>query len=133
MPDNDLKNVKFDLGGTFSPTGCVTAFFDSESDVRHVASLVIASGSVEIDVSVFDPPHVAKWAAESLDEAGVFSSLGYGIKILDTYKELADAGKWFIIVRAPSQVDTERVMQSMRGVPFMAAHKFHTLTIEDLS
>ena len=133
MPDNDLKNVKFDLGGTFSPTGCVTAFFDSESDVRHVASLVIASGSVEIDVSVFDPPHVAKWAAESLDEAGVFSSLGYGIKILDTYKELADAGKWFMIVRAPSKDDTSRVMQSIRSVPFMAAHKFHTLTIEDLS
>jgi hypothetical protein len=133
MSENSMKNVRFDIGGTFNPKGCVTVFFESEAEARSVAAEIIAGGVADADCSVFDPKNIAEWAGQNVDEAGFFASLGYGIKVVQQHKELADAGKWSMVVRAPSEAETEKVMVSIRKVKFMCAHKFNALTIEDLT
>lgn len=133
MSLNNFKNVDTDFGGTFNPKGCVTVFFDTKDDAQKVAAEIIAGGVKDEDCSLFDPKKVAAWAGENVSEAGFFASLGYGIKVVEKHKELAELGKWSLVVRAPSEEETEKVMVAVRKVKFMCANKFNTFTIEDLS
>ena len=133
MSLNNQKNVRTDFTGTFNHKGCVTVFFDTKADAQQVADDIIRGGVADEDCSLFDPQKVALWAGENVDEAGIFASLGYGIKVVAQHKELADLGKWSLVIRAASEEETEKVMVAVRKVKFMCAHKFNTLTIEDLS
>jgi hypothetical protein len=48
------------------------------------------------------------------------------------YVDLAQQGHHALMIPAPSQDATERIMEVVRKVPFSYAQRYHLLVIEDL-
>ena len=128
LPDQKL----FDFGGTFFPSDCVVAFFNSEEDANFVRSEINVA-LPESKCEVFSPKKVHEWASDGLKNAGFIASLGYGIKIVEKHEELSKAGKWSIIAHLPGEAATETAMVSIRKKTFFQANKYNTVTVEDLS
>jgi hypothetical protein len=119
--------------GVFYPLGYLAVAFRHEIDAAQVRQALIAGGYDPGDVETIPADAVVAGATRSLDEASpLVRVLGWEHDALTAHVELAARGFTFMLVYAPSNLDTERVMAVVRRFEYGLAHKFDRFAVHEL-
>lgn len=120
------------LGGTFYPTGWIVAMVGGD-DVGRLAQALTQRAAKPDEVMHLTPEAVLREWGGAVGESDLpLPSVGTEGENVRKYLALARQGQHALMVHAPSDQDTERVMQVLRQAPVSYAQKYHRLMIEDL-
>lgn len=121
------------LQGVFYPTGYAFLLFPDEEDAKKAAAELEAAG-FDGDIIMLLPPEVILREIGKVDgESDVtLPSVGTEGATVRKYVDLAREGHFALMVKAPSDKDTQRVMAAIASLPFSYGQKYHILAIEDL-
>lgn len=122
------------LGGVFYPTGHVFVMFPDEEGARRVAQ-ELAARNVETEEAMLVTPQqiLSDIAATTRGTDEPLPSAGSEAATVRRFVELAREGHYGLLVHAPSEEDSEKVMDIVRQGPFSIAEKYRRLVIEDLA
>lgn len=119
--------------GVFYPRGYVIVSFKSRADAEKVRGLLVDGGYDEGDVHVLDTERVLAGASEDLKQLSpIIRALGSEADLVKQHRAGAAAGDTFLLAYAPSDLDTERLMNVARRVGYDRAHKYDRFTIATL-
>lgn len=118
--------------GAFYPTGCVVVAFADTESAQKVRAALLEGGYEENDCQYFPAQTMERRTRSNLEHVGFLASLGQSEKMINRYLELARDGSDFLIIYAPTQEESDRVMRVVKRGSFRLAQKYHRLAIEDL-
>jgi hypothetical protein len=119
--------------GMFYPRGYVVLAFRSEDDAERVYQLLVDGGYDEDDVHIMDRARVLEGSSADLEHLSpLIKALGSESDILETHKAGAASGQTFLIAYAPSDLDTQRLMNVARRVGYVSAQKYDRFTFTKL-
>ena len=121
----------FTMGGVFYPKGYVFVMYPEPQDADKAVSALLDEGFQEDEVISLSPEMVLHEISAGVDrvETGM-PSVGTEESTVRRYAELARKGHYSLLIHAPSDDDTERVLNVIRSTPFSVAEKYHLLAIE---
>lgn len=121
------------LQGVFYPTGYAFLMFPDAQNAEQAAHALEAAGFDDQDVLLLTPQVILKEVGQMDDESTIaLPSVGTEGATVHKYIDLAREGHHALMVKAPSNKDSERVMSIVRKFPFSYGQKYHMLVIEDL-
>ena len=121
------------LQGVFYPTGYAFVMFPDAESVEHVAQKIEQAGFSDQDVMLLTPSVILREIGKIDGESSIeLPSVGTEGATVSKYINLAREGHHALMVKAPSDDDSERLMSVVRELPFSYAQKYHMLAIEDL-
>lgn len=130
MKDFELTPKMLSLGGVFYPTGYAFIMFPSAADAVQVARELEADHE---GIMLLTPADILTQVGKADDQSDVaLPSVGTEGATVRQYVDLAQQGHHALMIPAPSQDATERIMEVVRKVPFSYAQRYHLLVIEDL-
>jgi hypothetical protein len=119
--------------GVFYPRGYVIVSFETEEAAEKVRRLLLDGGYDEEDVHVMDTARVLAGTTEDLKELSpLIKLLGSEGDLIRDHQAGAAAGNAFLLAYAPSDLETQRLMNVARRVGFTKAHKYDRYTITEL-
>ncbi|HWB39962.1 MAG TPA: hypothetical protein VG500_01825 [Gemmatimonadales bacterium] len=119
--------------GVFYPRGYVIVSFKSAADAEKVRGMLVDGGYDEGDVHVLDTKRVLEGTTEDLRQLSpLIKALGNEGEVVQRHQSGAAAGYTFLLAYAPSDLDTERVINVARKVGYDGAHKYDRFTITKL-
>jgi len=116
--------------GNFYPTHHVLLAFEQKEQADQVRDGLREAGFKEI--REIDDTQMAKASQHGLDTASLIAAMGSSLKMVELHNKLAKEGCHFLLVNAPSDEDTEKLMSVVRKGPFRLAQKYKRLVIEML-
>lgn len=121
------------LQGVFYPTGYAFVMFPDGADAEQAARELEHSGFSDDDVLLLTPGVVLKEIGKIDGDSTVdLPSVGTEGATVRKYIDLAREGHHALMVKSPSNEDTERLMSIVRKLPFSYGQKYHMLAMEDL-
>jgi len=119
--------------GVFYPRGYVIVSFKSEADAQKMRKLLLDGGYDEQDVHVLDTARVLAGTTDDLKNLSpIIRALGIEGELIRRHQEAAASGASFVLAYAPSDQETQRLMNVARRVGFVNAHKYDRFTITRL-
>ncbi len=119
--------------GVFYPTGFVVVAFPNAGDAEAARDALRGGGYADADPTVVPGEEVARGAEKEIAGAGVLPRIfGGEVELVERHMELARRGHAFLIARAASDAETDRVMAVVRRHPYGLAQKYDRLTVTDL-
>lgn len=119
--------------GVFYPRGYVIVSFESKEGAEQVRRLLIEGGYDEGDVQVLEAARVLAGSSEDLKHLSpLIKGLGSEGELVEGHRAGAAAGHTFLLAYAPSELDTERLMNVARRVGYARADKYDRFTISRL-
>ena len=119
--------------GVFSPTGHVVVAFDSDADARKARQALITGGIGVDEITVYRSDEVLSQIEGSRESDNKIFQLGQEEEKVKRYTELANQGCGFLVVYAPSDEDSMRVMDLVHPLKPKFAEKYNRLTLEELA
>lgn len=130
MKNFELTPKMLSLGGVFYPTGYAFIMFPDAASAAQVARELEADHP---GIMLLTPADILTQIGKADDQSDVaLPSVGTEGATVRRYVALAGQGHHALMVPAPSQDATERIMEVVRKVPFSYAQRYHLLVIEDL-
>lgn len=124
--------VKTDFG-IFYPVGYIVAGFPTASQAQKVQADLVTGGYSDDDVKLRTSQQVIDDSQKNLDEhTGFFARLGTSDEAVQTHLDAAKHGATLLLIYAPNDIEADRAMNVVRRQPFVFAHRYHRLAIEDL-
>lgn len=121
------------LQGVFYPTGYVFVLFPDAQDAEQAGRELEAAGFDRQDIMLLSSEIILKEIGKVDGESDVvLPSVGTESATVHKYVDLALEGHCALMVKAPSDKDTKRVMDVVGRLPFSCGQKYHILAIEDL-
>ncbi len=121
------------LQGVFYPTGYVFVLFPDVQDAEQAGRELEAAGFDGQDIMLLSSEIILKEIGKVDGESDVvLPSVGTESATVRKYVDLALEGHCALMVKAPSDKDTKRVMDVVGRLPFSYGQKYHILAIEDL-
>lgn len=121
------------MQGVFYPTGYAFFMFPGAEEAEQAARELEAAGFNGQDIMLLTPEVILREIGGIDGESSVaLPSVGTEGATVHKYIDFAREGHHALMVRAPSDKDTERVMAVVRELPFSYGQKYHMLAIEDL-
>ena len=121
------------MQGVFYPTGYAFLMFPGVEEAEQAAGELEKAGFSGQDIMLLTPEVILKEIGGIDGESSVaLPSVGTEGATVHKYIDFAREGHHALMVRAPSDKDTERVMSVVRELPFSYGQKYHMLAIEDL-
>ncbi len=128
-----MERKMLTLGGAFYPKGYVFAMFANEDQARQAAQALAEQGFDESEVMHPPPATILSEIARAHGTSDLpLPSVGTEGENVRKYAALAREGQHALMVHAPKDEDTQRVLAALKDVPFSYAQKYHLLAIEDL-
>jgi hypothetical protein len=119
--------------GIFYPRGYVVVALQRQADAERLRQLLVDGGYDEEDVRMLDTAQVLAGASADLENLSPFiKALGSEAGATKSHLEGAAKGQTFLVVYAPSELDTERLMNVARRVGYVAAQKYDRFSITRL-
>ena len=119
--------------GVFYPRGYVIVTFDSAANAEKVRQLLVNGGYDEGDVQVLDTRRVMQGTSDDLKELSpLIRALGNEGDMIRTHQAQAAGGDTFLLAYAPSDLETQRLMNVAKRVGYHTAHKYDRFTITRL-
>ena len=130
-----LDSRMLTLRGVFYPTGYVFVMLPSQADAEQLDR--------ELHDTGYDSQHpVMMLPSDTIlhdiggtvrhDSPSIWPSIGTEAATVLEYEQRAEQGQCALMIHAPTDDDTRRVMEAMHHVPFTYAQRYHRLVIEDL-
>ncbi|WP_341916273.1 RNA-binding protein [Polaromonas sp. YR568] len=121
------------LTGVFYPTGYAFIMFPEGAQAEQAARELEESGFDGEAIMRLEPDTILREIGKVDGESDVIlPSVGTEGATVQKYVALARQGQHALMVHAPSEKETERVMAVVRKQPFSYAQKYHMLAMEDL-
>jgi hypothetical protein len=119
--------------GMFYPRGYAIVALRSQEDAERMRQLLVDGGYDDEDVKLMDTAKVLEGSSADLEHLSPFiKALGSESQIMESHKAGAGAGQVFLIAYAPSELDTERLMNVARRVGYVKAQKYDRFTFTEL-
>lgn len=121
------------LAGVFYPTGYAFIMFPEDAQAEQAARELEESGFDGEAIMLLEPDTILREIGKVDGDSDVaLPSVGTEGATVQKYVTLAREGQHALMVHAPSEKETERVMAVVRKQPFSYAQKYHMLAMEDL-
>ncbi|MDB5743722.1 MAG: hypothetical protein JWR68_2037 [Polaromonas sp.] len=129
-----LMNPKMTtIQGVFYPTGYAFLMFPDAESAEKAGQQLEAAGFSDQDVMLLTPQAILRDIGKLReDSTELLPSVGTEGATVAKYIAFARDGHHALMVKAPSDEDTERLMTIVRELPFSYGQKYHMLAIEDL-
>ena len=121
------------LGGVFYPTGYVVLMIPTLEDARAACHRLRQAGFDDDDVSLMAPEEFLAEIDGTVPEDDALPSPGTEAETGRRFRALAQEGHHALLVHAPAQGDSDRMMLALRGTPIAYGQKYRRLVIEDLA
>ncbi len=122
------------MGGSFYPTGYAVLMFRPDQDLNDISQKLEKAGFEGQRLLLLTPQAILRDIGKLHGEADTpMPSVGTEGKTVSRFVELAQSGHQGLMVPAPKDEDTERLMQALQGTPIAYGQKYHILAIEDLT
>lgn len=134
MKPFSLEPSMLTWGGAFYPTGYAVLLFSPDQDLQVIRHKLEQAGFDDEALLHLTPEVILRDIGKRHGESDLpLPSVGTEGKTVERFVELARQGHEGLMVPAPDDEDTERLMQALRGIPIAYGQKYHMLAIEDLS
>lgn len=121
------------LQGVFYPTGYAFIMFPEAGQAEQAARELEDQGFDRQAIMLLTPQDILREIGKvDGDSDFMLPSVGTEGATVQKYVALAREGQHALMVHAPSEKETERVMAVVRKQPFSYAQKYHMLAMEDL-
>ena len=121
------------MQGVFYPTGYAFIMFPDAKSAEDAAQKIEQAGFSDQYVMFLTPSVILREIGRIDGESSVeLPSVGTEGATVNKYINLAREGHHALMIKAPSDEDSERLMSVVRELPFSYAQKYHMLAIEDL-
>jgi len=121
------------LSGIFYPTGYAVIMFPDANQADQAARQLVSGGYDSEAIMLLPPETILREIGRVDGDSDVdLPSVGTEGATVQKYIKLARQGQHGLMVHAPTDKDTERVMSVVRTLPFSYAQKYHMLAMEDL-
>lgn len=121
------------LQGVFYPTGYAFIMFPEGAQAEQAARELEDQGFDRQAIMLLSPQDILREIGKvDGDSDFMLPSVGTEGATVQKYVALAREGQHALMVHAPSEKETERVMAVVRKQPFSYAQKYHMLAMEDL-
>jgi hypothetical protein len=121
------------LQGVFYPTGYAFIMFPEAGQAEKAARELEDQGFDRQAIMLLTPEDILREIGKvNGDSDFMLPSVGTEGATVQKYVALAREGQHALMVHAPSEKETERVMAVVRKQPFSYAQKYHMLAMEDL-
>jgi hypothetical protein len=119
--------------GIFYPRGYVVLALRTAEDAEQVKRALMEGGYAEEEVQVMPMERVLEGASADLEQLNpLVRALGSEAGATEGHLASARAGHSLLIVYAPSNLETERLMNVARRVGYVKAQKYDRFTITEL-
>jgi hypothetical protein len=132
MKTFELTPKMVTMGGVFYPTGYAVLLFPEADQARQAAEALEAAGFAGDAVMPLPPETILRDIGKVDGDKGGMPSVGTEGHTVDKYIALARQGHHGVMVHAPSDKDTQRVLAAVSDIPFTYGQKYHMLAMEDL-
>jgi hypothetical protein len=134
MKTIEITSHMFTMSNVFYPKGYAFVMFPNAQDAIEVAKELGGSLAENGELMLLSPQAVLQdiGKLDAEDANAHLPSIGTEAATVVKYINLARQGHHALMVRVHSDVETERVMQVVRKVPFSYGQRYHLLAIEDL-
>jgi hypothetical protein len=126
--DSDMRTLR----GVFYPTGWVVLMLPGEQQARDAARLLEQNGIGGDAIMLMTPQDVRRELVGAEGDDNMLPSAGTEGDTVRNITDLAAQGHHALMVHAPHQEDSDRVMAALKGVPIAYGQKYRKLVIEDL-
>ena len=118
--------------GVFKPVGHVIVAFPNGNDMKQAAAALTSGGSAQADVVSYTPDQMRQQADIDIEQAGVLAGIGQELNLVRAHRELAVQGHSFLVVKAPTDEDANRIAEVARRYHATRAQRYGHLMIEEL-
>jgi len=134
MKPFSLESSMMTMFGVFYPTGYLFVMVPQLADAEALDRNLRASGYIDHEAMLLTPEIILGKIGQTVrDDTGLLPSVGSEGDTVLEYERLAREGHHAVLIHAPSEEDTQHVMEAVRTVPFSYAQKYRTLIIEDMT
>lgn len=132
MKHFELEPAMLTVRGVFYPTGHLFLMFPTEGDARKAERALEENGHSGEHISLLTPADIEKVAAAPGGAETPLPSPGTELETARKFAELGRQGHHALLIHAPSQDETEHIMQVLKDHPVSYGQKYRHLVIEDL-
>jgi hypothetical protein len=118
--------------GAFYPTGHVVIFFANKGDAERAREALLTGGYEEDGIVVLSSDYVVSAIESSRPHISLLAQFGFEPQDVEEHLELAKQGCEKMIVYAPTEHESKRVMKVARRFDIRLAEKYHRLAVEHL-
>jgi hypothetical protein len=134
MKQFELSHHMLNLRGQFYPTGHIVAMFPGADAAQAAAQDLVDGGLDAEDVSLITPEVMMRDVVRTVGNSGAtLPSAGTEADTVRRYADYASKGYHALLVKAPDNEDSERVMKVLQRHQVAYAQKYRMLVIEDLA
>ena len=134
MQTFELSRDMVNMTGQFYPTGHIVVMLPSADAAQAAGRALADAGMPDDDVSLITPEAMMRDIVRTVGDSGMtMPSAGTEADTVRRYAQYASQGHYGLLVRAPDNEDSERVMQALKDHPVSHAQKYRMLVIEDLA
>jgi hypothetical protein len=120
------------LRGVFYPTGWMVLMVPGEQQAGDAARLLEQAGISGDALMRLTPEDVLRELGGTEGDDSILPSAGTEGDTVRKITDLAAQGHHGLMVHAPHQEESDRVMAALQGVPISYGQRYRTLVIEDL-
>ena len=118
--------------GAFYPTGHVVIFFANKGDAERAREALLTGGYEEGEITILSSDYVVSAIENALPHVSLLAQLGSETRHMREHLELAKQGCDKMVVYAPTEHESRRVMNVASRFDIRLAEKYHRLVIEHL-
>jgi hypothetical protein len=117
--------------GAFKPVGHVMIALRDDEFASVTARALLEAGFQDQDILHYSAGEEREEMERMIDHASDFASFGYEITLMRRYQSLARQGCSWLLVYAPNEPHTRRVVEVAQQNDALLAVKYNRLVIED--
>ena len=116
--------------GVFAPVGYVIIAFPGDAEAAKARQALLTGGYEDDEIMTFTGQEVISDIENAQDKISVLAYMGAELDHQKVQLEAAKRGASFLVVYAPTEPETARVMNVARRFHAQIAHKYNRLTVE---
>ena len=118
--------------GVFAPIGYVVIAFPGDAEAARARQALLTGGYDDGEIMTFSGPQVVADIEKNQDNVSILAYLGEELAAQRQHLDYARQGCGFLVIHAPSEAETARVVNVARRFGARLAHKYNRLTTEEL-
>jgi hypothetical protein len=118
--------------GVFAPIGYVVIAFPSEAEAAKARQALLTGGYEDGEIMTFSGSQVVADIEKTRDNVSILAYLGAELDAQRQHLDYARQGCGFLVIYAPSEAETARVINVARRFGARLAHKYNRFTLEEL-
>jgi hypothetical protein len=127
------KSHPMESFGVFKPVGHTVITFATDADQQQTADALSAQGFADSEMLRYSPAEMVAQVDAELAKASVLAPFGYEITLIKAHRIQAENGCSFLVVYAPDQERSDRVLALAKVHRGISALRYGTLLIEEIA